>query len=93
MSHRLANLVNTRIQPGTEAHPSTSRFDAFPSKRKLLKPSNSSSLGRIGLKSGNKSALRKTFTLISLLLVLCLRTGALGGQTQDAEYETVAEDT
>ena len=93
MSHRLANLVNTRIQPGTEAHPSTSRFDAFPSKRKLLKPFNSSSLGRIGLKSGNnQSALRKTFALISLLLVLCLRAGALGGQTQDAEYETVAEE-
>ncbi len=93
MSHRLANLVNTRIQPGTEAHPSTSRFDAFPSKRKLLKPSNSCSLGRIGLKPGNnQSALRKTFALISLLLVLCLRTGALGGQTQDAEYETVAEE-
>jgi len=60
MSHRLANLVNTRIQPGTEAQ--------------------------------NQSALRKTFALISLLLVLCLRVGALGGQTQDAEYETVAEE-
>jgi uncharacterized protein (DUF885 family) len=93
MSHRLANLVNTRIQPGTEAHPNSGLFDAFPSKRKLLKPFNSSSLGGIGLKLGaNQSALRKTFALISLLLVLCLRAGALGGQTQDAEYETVAEE-
>jgi uncharacterized protein (DUF885 family) len=93
MSHRSANLVNTRIQPGTEAHPGTGLFDAFPSKCKLLKTFNSSSLGRIRHKPGaSQSALRTMFALISLLLVLCLRAGALGGQTQDAEYETVAEE-
>ena len=76
MNDRLPSLVNTCRRPGTKAHPGTSCFD-----------------GSIGLKpAANHSALRKTFTPVFLLLVLCLRAGALGGQTQDAEYETVAEE-
>ena len=76
MSDRLPSVVNTCLRPGTKAYSGTSCFD-----------------GCIGLKPAtNDSALRKTFTLVFLLLVLCLRAEALGGQTQDAEYETVAEE-
>ena len=87
MSNRLPGLVNTRLHPGTD------RFDAFPPESKLLERFDPGSVGSIRLKPAtNEIALRKTFTLISLLLVFCLSVGALGGQAQDAEYETVAEE-
>lgn len=93
MSHCLADLINTPLKPRAEAGSSNSPFNGFPPERKLLARLNSCSPGRAGLKpSANGSALRKTFTFIFLLLVLCLRAGALGEQTQDAEYEAVAEE-
>ena len=94
MSHRLANPVNSRLQAGTGAHRNTGCFDGSPPERKMLNRSDSCSLGRIGLKPDptNQNALRRASALVFFLLVLCLRAGALGGQTQDAEYETVAEE-
>jgi uncharacterized protein (DUF885 family) len=78
MSHRLAN---PDIRPFS------------PPDRNLPKRSASCATGGIGMKLGNsQSALRKSFALVSFLLVLCLRAGVLAGQTQDAEYESVAEE-
>ncbi len=94
MSHCLADPVNIRLQPGTEAHPNTGCSEGLPPERKLLKRSDSCALSRIGLKpdATNQNTPRKTLALVFLLLVLCSCAGALGGQTQDAEYETVAEE-
>ena len=93
MSHCLANLVNTRSDLGKKAYPGTSYSDAFLPERNLLERFDPCSLGGIGPKPGaNDSARRKTFILVCFLLVVCLRAGALGGQAQDAEYETVAEE-
>lgn len=87
MSDRLPSLVNTCPDPGT------GRFNAFLPEHKLLERFDPYSLGSFGLKpAANESALRRVFTLIFLSLVLCLRAVALGGQPQDAEYETVAEE-
>jgi len=93
MSHRLVNPVITSIQPATQPRPSLSGCNAYPSERKILKPFNSGSLGGIGLRlRTDQSALRKVLALISLLLAFSLPAGVLGGQSQDAEYETVAEE-
>jgi len=93
MSHRLVNPVITSIQPATQPRPSLSGCNAYPSERKILKPFNSGSLGGIGLRlRTDQSALRKVLALISLLLAFSLPAEVLGGQSQDAEYETVAEE-
>ncbi len=93
MSHRLVNPVITSIQPATQRRPSLSGCNAYPSERKILKPFNSGSLGGIGLRlRTDQSARQKVLALISLLLAFSLPAGVLGGQSQDAEYETVAEE-
>jgi uncharacterized protein (DUF885 family) len=82
MRDSICNLINTRLQPGVQQRPtSASPFNGFPADNK---PS---------LKAGvNESAAWKPFRLAIILLVLSLASAVFAAQTQDAEYEGVAEE-
>lgn len=93
MRERICNLINTRLQPGAPIHPGASRFNGLVPERKPLKRFGSCSLRSTGLKPGaNERQLRKTFAFALVLLVLCLPSASFAAQTQDAEYEAVAEE-
>ena len=93
MNKYLSALINTRLQPGVEGRRGTSRFNGFPAGRKPLKRFDSYSVRRPGLKpSVNERANRKTFAFVVLLLLLFSPCASFGAQTQDAEYEAVAEE-
>jgi uncharacterized protein (DUF885 family) len=93
MSKYLFALINTRFQPGVRGQRS-SHFGGFPVGRKPLKRFDSCSVRRTGLKpSVNERANRKTFAFVVLLLLpLFLPCASFSAQTQDAEYEAVAEE-
>jgi uncharacterized protein (DUF885 family) len=82
MRDSICNLINTRLQPGVQQRPtSASPFNGFPADNK---PS---------LKAGvNESATWKPFRLAIILLALSLASAVFAAQTQDAEYEGVAEE-
>src|SRR5438046_3562283 len=87
MSKRSSKPINTRLQPGI------SRSNGFPAARKPLKRCLSWSCVRSGLKPGvNQNALRKTFSFGGTLLTLCFSSAGFAAQTEDAEYESVAEE-
>ena len=87
MSKRSSKPINTRLQPGI------SRSNGFPAARKPLKRFLSWSCVRSGLKPGvNQNALRKTFSFGVTLLTLCFSSAGFAAQTEDAEYESVAEE-
>jgi len=87
MSKRSSKPINTRLQPGI------SRSNGFPAARKPLKRFLSCSCVRTGLKHGvNHNALRKTFSFGVILLTLCFSSAGFAAQTEDAEYESVAEE-
>jgi uncharacterized protein (DUF885 family) len=93
MNNYLSALINTRLQPGVQGRRGTSRFNGFPARRKPLKRFDSYSVRRPGLKpSVNERANRKTFAFVVLLLLLFSPCASFGAQTQDAEYEAVAEE-
>ena len=94
MRDPICNLINTRLQPGVQQRPaSTSRFNGFPADDKPLKRFHSPSCGSTGLKPGvNESAAWKPFRLLVILLALSLASAVFAAQTQDAEYEGVAEE-
>ena len=93
MSKRSSKPIHTRLQPGAESQPGISRFNGFPAARKPLKRFLSCSCVRTGLKPGvNQNALRKTFSCGVILLTLCFSSAGFAAQTEDAEYESVAEE-
>src|SRR6266568_3788837 len=93
MSKRSSKPIHTRLQPGAGSQPGISRFNGFPAARKPLKRFLSCSCVRTGLKHGvNHNALRKTFSFGVILLTLCFSSAGFAAQTEDAEYESVAEE-
>jgi uncharacterized protein (DUF885 family) len=94
MSSCFADLINTRLKPGVETRLDMSPFNGFPSAPKPLKRFPSTSVGCTGPKSGvNESSLRKTFSFVLVLLTVLLHAASsFGAQTDDAEYEAVAEE-
>ena len=82
MRDSICNLINTRLQLGVQQRPtSASPFNGFPADSE---PS---------LKAGvNESATWKPFRLAIILLALSLASAVFAAQTQDAEYEGVAEE-
>src|SRR5438876_383870 len=93
MSKRSSKPIHTRLQPGAESQPGISRFNGFPAARKPLKRFLSCSCVRTGLKPGvNQNTLRQTFSFAVILLTLCFSSAGFAAQTEDAEYESVAEE-
>ncbi len=94
MRDSICNLINTRLQLGVQQRPaSTSPFNGFPADYKPLKRLHSPSCGSHGLKPGvHESAAWKPFRLAIILLALSLASAVFAAQTQDAEYEAVAEE-
>jgi uncharacterized protein (DUF885 family) len=93
MGNPLANFINTWLQPGAERQLWTSRFNGFPTRRKRLKRWASFSGTHTGLKPGvNDSALRKALVFVLVLLVFSFRAASFAAETEDGEYEAVAEE-
>src|SRR5437763_16259034 len=93
MNKRLSDLINTRLQPGAERRGVASRFNSFPLRAKPLKRFWPSSCHSTGLKPGvNEKTLRR-LSFVLLLLTLCLpAASSFAAQTDDSEYEAVAEE-
>jgi uncharacterized protein (DUF885 family) len=80
-----------RARVGTRQ--SAGRFKGLPTPRKPLKRFRSPPCGFTGLKPGvNESAVRRTRSFVVLLLAFSSASTAFAAQTQDAEYEAVAEE-
>src|SRR6266513_402754 len=94
MNNHFAELINIRLKPGVETRLDMSHFNGSPSAAKPLKRFSSTSVGGTGLKSNvNESSLRKTFSfLLVLLTVLLPVASSFAAQTDDTEYEAVAEE-
>src|SRR5437016_13061729 len=93
MSNHFADLINTRLKPGAETQLNMSRFNGFPSAAKPLKRFSSTSVGCTGLKPGvTESSLRKALSFLLVLLTVCLHASNFAAQTDDTEYEAVAEE-
>src|SRR6476620_11533942 len=88
------HLINTRLQPGVEHAPHASRFNGFPSARKPLRRFDPSPRRHTGLKPRvNENTLRRVLSFVLILLTLCLpAVSNFAAQTDDAEYEAVAEE-
>src|SRR5213593_493504 len=92
MTNPFPDLTNTRLQPGAEARSNASRFNGFLAASKRLKRFGACSYRNTRLKPGvNESASGKLLLLV-ILLALSLVSAACAAQTQDAEYEAVAEE-
>jgi uncharacterized protein (DUF885 family) len=93
MSNRFSDVINTRLGRGADRQARASRFNGLPAARKPLKRFLSCSSGYTGLKPGvNESPFRKTLFFALILLTLSLRAAGFAAQTEDAEYEAVAEE-
>ena len=94
MTNRFAGIINNRLQPGVGSELDMSRFNGFPMAPKPLKRFSSTSIGCTGLEPGvNGSALRKTLLLLLILLTVLLHAASnFAAQTDDAEYDAVAEE-
>ena len=89
----LADVINTRFQPDDRRHPNARRFNGFFGDFKPLKRFRLRCFGSIGLKPGvNQKAARKSFRLFVILVALLLASTIFAAQTQDAEYDAVAEE-
>jgi uncharacterized protein (DUF885 family) len=89
---RPPKLINT-WRAGVGTWESASRFNGLPTPRKSLKRFCSPPCGFTGLKPGvNESAVRRTRSFVALLLAFSFATTGFAAQTQDAEYEAVAEE-
>src|SRR5262245_17834271 len=92
MSNHFFDLSNTRLQPGVGSELDMSRLNGF-SLLRPLKQFSSRPIGCTGSKPGvNGSTARISFSTIVVLLILLLRTAAFAAQTDDVEYEAVAEE-
>src|SRR5881409_790879 len=92
MTNPFPDLTNTRLQPGAEARSNASRFNGFLAASKPLNRFGACSYRNTGPKPGvNESASGKLLLFI-FLLTLCFSSAALAAQTEDAEYEAVAEE-
>ena len=93
MNNRFSDVIYARLEPAAEHQARESRFTGLPAARKPLKRFLSSSSGYTGLKPGvNESAFWKPLFFALILLTLSLRTAGFAAQTEDAEYEAVAEE-
>ena len=93
MNKRLSDLINTRLQPGAERRGGASRFNGFPLRAKPLKRFWPSSCRSTGLKPGVNEKTLGRLSFVLLLLTLCLpAASSFAAQTDDAEYEAVAEE-
>jgi len=94
MDYHFADLTSTRLQPGAASELNMSRLNGFPTPSKPLKRFPFPSVSCIGLKPGvNESALRKPLSFLLILLMLCLPAVTnFAAQTDDTEYEAVAEE-
>ena len=96
MRNPICNLINTRLQPGVpQRQESTSHFNGFPADYQPLKLKrfHSPSCGSTGLKPGvNEKVSWKPLRLLAILLALSLVSAVFAAQTQDAEYDGVAEE-
>ena len=94
MRDSICNLINTRLQLAVQQRPtSASPFNGFPADNKPLRRLDSPSCCSPGLKAGvNESATWKPLRLAIILLALSLASAVFAAQTQDAEYEGVAEE-
>src|ERR1043166_2222381 len=92
MSKHLA-LINARLEPGVQRRLCSSRFNGFPAL-KPLRRLPSCCCDRTGLKpGGNEKGSQKTFAFVFVLLTLCLSAASnFAAQTDDAEYDAVAEE-
>jgi uncharacterized protein (DUF885 family) len=93
MRDPICNLNNPQLQLGAQQRPASVRpFNGFPPD-KPLKRLHSPSCGSPALKPGvNESSAWKPFRLAIILLALSLASAVFAAQTQDAEYEAVAEE-
>src|SRR5207245_10704428 len=87
-------LIHPALQLGVQRRStSTSPFNGLPADNEPLKRLHSPSCGSPGLKpGGNESAAWKPFRLAISLLALSHASAVFAAQTQDAEYEGVAEE-
>ena len=94
MSNHLPDLINTRLKPGVDDRLDKRCLSGFASAPKPLKRFPSPSVSCTGLKpSVNEGALRKTLSVVLILLTLCLPAVInFAAQPGDTEYEAVAEE-
>ena len=93
MNNRFSDVIYAWLEPAAEHQARESRFSGLPAARKPLKRFLSCSSGYTRLKPGvNESAFWKPLFFALILLTLSLRTAGFAAQTEDAEYEAVAEE-
>ena len=93
MNNRFSDVIYARLERAAEHQVRGNRFSGLPAARKPLKRFLSCSSGYTGLKPGvNGSAFWKPLFFALILLTLSLRTAGFAAQTEDAEYEAVAEE-
>jgi uncharacterized protein (DUF885 family) len=93
MSNRFSEVINISLEPGADPQSRARRFTGLPAVRKPLKRFLSCSSGNTELKPGvNERAFRKTLFFAFILLSLSLRAAGFAAQTEDTEYEAVAEE-
>src|SRR5437763_4843290 len=94
MREHICNLIDTRLQPRVQLRQArTSHFNGFLANYKQLKWFHSPSCGFTRPKpSVNESVAWKSFRIFVILLLLSLGGRTFAAQTQDAEYEAVAEE-
>ena len=90
----MCNLIDTRLQPRVQLRQArTSHFNGFLANYKQLKWFLSPSCGFTRPKpSVNESVAWKSFRIFVILLAFSLASAVFAAQTQDAEYEAVAEE-
>jgi uncharacterized protein (DUF885 family) len=92
MTSHFADLIDAQLQLGADP-PEPSRFNSLPTGQKPLKRLPRCSRDRTALKRGvNEKAFRRTFTCVIILLTLSFAGAAVAADTEDAEYEAVAEE-
>ena len=82
----ICNLINTRLQLGVQQRQQASPFNGFPADNTCIRLCAPAEAGV------NESAAWKPFRLAIILLALSLASAVFAAQTQDAEYEGVAEE-
>jgi uncharacterized protein (DUF885 family) len=94
MRSPVCNHINARLQPGVQQNEeSPTRFNGFPVEHKSLKRFRFMSSAATGLNPGiSEKAFCKPFWLLVVLLALSLSSAVFAAQTQDTEFEAVAEE-
>src|SRR5215211_4451045 len=93
MSDHLADVINTRFQPGAQAEAGVSRFNGFHTVAKPLNRFHFCSCRRTGLNPAvNACSVQQILFVVIILLALSFASALFAAQTQDAEYEAVAEE-